>query len=255
MTGRRSGLANGGREELAADVRPGSNDGAPRSEVDGCFLDAGDGFEGCLHPDDTVVAGHPADAEIDEDDGLGVLHSSVSIYDGAYARLASGQPRRKCCEKSPTGKRVAILGAMPASDLTAVLDRLVAAGVAATSRALAEATPSHDLSFPQWRALLVVGEAVDGLTVSQVAARLGVTIPATSRQLHRLARRGLVEIRRDEADRRAARVRLTESGAAFRDAVLARRRQRIAALVGSHPVPTRALAELERIADTLDALR
>ena len=46
---------------------------------------------------------------------------------------------------------------------------------------------------------LVLGGASDGPTISQVLRRIGVTLPAISRQLRRLVRRGLVEISRDES--------------------------------------------------------
>lgn len=42
--------------------------------------------------------------------------------------------------------------------LADLLERIVLAGVAITTRALSEASPGFDLTFPQWRALLVVGE-------------------------------------------------------------------------------------------------
>jgi DNA-binding MarR family transcriptional regulator len=144
---------------------------------------------------------------------------------------------------------------MSEQDLTDLLERLVLAGVAITTRALTEATPDLDLTFPQWRVLLVVGERRDGATVSEVSARVGVTVPATSRQLRRLARRGLLEIRRDERDRRAARARLTERGAAARDAILEYRHERIAEIVAGLQVSSSTSHALARIADAFDVDR
>jgi DNA-binding MarR family transcriptional regulator len=120
---------------------------------------------------------------------------------------------------------------MSAPQLADLLERVVVAGVAITTRALNEAMPDLDLTFPQWRVLLVVGEGSDGATVSEVSSRIGVTLPATSRQLRRLARRGLVVISRDDRDRRAARARLTSDGVVVRDRILGYRHRRIAETV------------------------
>jgi DNA-binding MarR family transcriptional regulator len=139
--------------------------------------------------------------------------------------------------------------------LTDLLERLVLAGVAITTRALTEATPDLDLTFPQWRVLLVVGERPEGATVSEVSTRVGVTVPATSRQLRRLARRGLLEIARDERDRRAARARLTERGTTARDAILQYRRERIEEVAKRLPMPRATALDLARIVDAFDAYR
>jgi len=136
--------------------------------------------------------------------------------------------------------------------LADLLERIVLAGVAITTRALAEASPGFDLTFPQWRALLVVGERHDGTTVSEVARRIGVTLPATSRQLRRLERRGLVSLRLDERDRRAARVRLTAAGLATRAAILAFRRRRIADTASRVRATQVTLRDLGRVVDAFD---
>jgi MarR family transcriptional regulator, transcriptional regulator for hemolysin len=140
-------------------------------------------------------------------------------------------------------------------DVVGVVDRIMVAGVALTTRALSQAMPGMDLTFPQWRALLVVGDSPDGATISEVANRVGVTLPATSRQLQRLARRGLVEIGRDQRDRRATRTRLTTGGQVIRDRILGFRQERISAAIsdiGQSAVTNRELAE---IADLLDVYR
>ncbi len=115
-------------------------------------------------------------------------------------------------------------------ELADALERLVVAGVALTSVAISGARPGFELTFPQWRVLVVLGEATDGARMGTVAHRVGVTLPATSRQLRRLERRGLVSVGRDELDRRAAVARLTPEGAAVRDAIVAYRRERLAAV-------------------------
>lgn len=118
---------------------------------------------------------------------------------------------------------------MDTTDPVAELERVVVGAVGLTTRALAEAAPGTDLTFPQWRALLILGEDADGARVGQVAARVGVTLPATSRLLRRLAARGLVTLGADEQDHRATRARLTGEGGAARSSIL---RYRLEALRG-----------------------
>jgi DNA-binding MarR family transcriptional regulator len=107
------------------------------------------------------------------------------------------------------------------------LESIIMAGVALTTEALADAAQDTELSLPMWRVLVVLGSTEDGATVSEVARRIRVTVPATSRQLQRLARRGLVALAVDDQDRRAMRARLTAAGTEFREHVMASRRQRL----------------------------
>jgi DNA-binding MarR family transcriptional regulator len=132
------------------------------------------------------------------------------------------------------------------------LERIVFAGVALTTRALSEARGDLDLTLAQWRVLVVLGEAQDGATISQVAGRIGVTLPATSRQLRRLERRGLVDISRDQRDRRATRVRLTRLGRSARDEVISFRRRKIVQIAESLDLDPAMANQLTRIADGLD---
>jgi len=112
----------------------------------------------------------------------------------------------------------------PNASIARDLERIAIGMVGITTRALAHADTDLELTFPQWRAILLVGADIDGARVGEVAARVGVTLPATSRLLRRLAGRGLVVLRTDDADRRATRARLTERGRAIREAILAHRR-------------------------------
>ena len=141
---------------------------------------------------------------------------------------------------------------MPTRAVVDALERIVFAGVALTTRALAEARADLDLTLAQWRVLVVLGETEDGATISQVAARIGVTLPATSRQLRRLERRGLVDVRRDESDRRATRVRLTRLGGSARDDVISFRRRKIAQIAASLDLDPAMATQLARIADAMD---
>jgi DNA-binding MarR family transcriptional regulator len=132
------------------------------------------------------------------------------------------------------------------------IERLVFAGVALTTRALSEARADLDLTLAQWRVLVILGEAEDGATVSQVAARIGVTLPATSRQLRRLEQRGLLEIGPDQRDRRATRVRLTSLGRTARDDVVSFRRERIAEIAAELDLDPGLARPLTLIADAVD---
>jgi len=134
------------------------------------------------------------------------------------------------------------------------LERITIGSVGLTTRALAHAETGFELTFPQWRAILVVGAAVDGARVGEVAARVGVTLPATSRLLRRLERRGLTTLDTDETDRRATRVRLTERGLAIRAAILAHRRDALAAVVArlQDPDGLDLVVGLRLIADDLE---
>ena len=85
------------------------------------------------------------------------------------------------------------------------LERIAIGTVGLTTRALAHAETDFELTFPQWRAILVVGADTNGARVGEVAARVGVTLPATGRLLRRLERRGLTTLGPDDADRRATR--------------------------------------------------
>jgi DNA-binding MarR family transcriptional regulator len=123
--------------------------------------------------------------------------------------------------------------------LAADLERIAVGAVGLTTRALAEADAGFELTFPQWRAILVLGEDADGARVGAVASRLGVTVPATSRLLHRLERRGLTTLKVDELDRRATRARLTERGERVRAGILRHRRTALREVVSSLQEPAR----------------
>lgn len=132
------------------------------------------------------------------------------------------------------------------------LERILIGGVGLTTLALDRAIDGPDLTFPQWRAILVVGESDDGTTISAVAARVGVTVPATSRQLRRLAERGLVALEANDRDRRSMRVRLTEDGVRVRASILAHRRARLADIAAAHPMDAATVDEIAALADAFE---
>ncbi len=157
-----------------------------------------------------------------------------------------------------TDNRTRAAGTSSAADALADdLERIAVGSVGLTTRALAQAHTGFELTFPQWRALLVLGEDADGARVGEVATRVGVTVPATSRLLRRLERRGLTTLGVDEADRRATRARLTERGRTVRGAILAYRVAALREVASSLDDPERLglseglgaiAAELERFA-------
>jgi DNA-binding MarR family transcriptional regulator len=111
------------------------------------------------------------------------------------------------------------------------LERIIVAGVAMTTVAISSARPGFDLTFPQWRVVVILADEPDGVRISEVSRRVGVTLPATSRQLRRLERRGLIEVAPDPRDRRAAVARLTDAGREVRDEIVAHRHTRLVDLV------------------------
>lgn len=132
------------------------------------------------------------------------------------------------------------------------LERIIFAGVAMTTVAIASARPGFDLTFPQWRVVVILGAAPEGVRMSDVARQVGVTLPATSRQLRRLERRGLVAVTRDERDRRTAIARLTAEGERARASIIAHRKALIVALATPLESDPATRHELASAADALD---
>ncbi len=102
------------------------------------------------------------------------------------------------------------------------LESLAVGSVAITERAIAAA--GADLTFVQWRVLLIVGSQAEGATVGEIAARIGAHASPASRLVSRLRRRGVVDATTDAADRRVTRLTLTAAGRDLRQRVLDRRR-------------------------------
>ena len=130
-------------------------------------------------------------------------------------------------------------------ELVAVLERLVVGSVAITARAIAAA--DAELTFMQWRVLLVVGEREEGQAVGEIAARIGAHASPASRVVSRLKRRGLVSADKGDLDKRVVCVRLTEAGRDLRARVLDRRARDIAdvlAVVSMTPEESEAIARL-----------
>lgn len=127
-------------------------------------------------------------------------------------------------ETNPSrSSRRAIREAAPTDRARAALDAIAFGSVAVTNLALAGV--GLELTFAQWRVLAIVGESPDGATVTEIATRLGSEVSPVSRLVSRIARRGLVNVRKDGRDRRVTRVEVTDAGRELRATVLERRRE------------------------------
>lgn len=69
-----------------------------------------------------------------------------------------------------------------------------------------------DLSLTQLKTLEALSACPSELSVKELSGRLGFSLPSASRTVDALLRRGWLERREDERDRRVRRVRLTEPG-------------------------------------------
>ena len=121
---------------------------------------------------------------------------------------------------------------MTEPSLVDLLEEIALGSVAVTTSAL-ERVGADALSVEQWRAIVILGEAKEGMQISAVARAVGVTLPATSRLLQGLGRHGLVAFHRDPGDARATIARLAPEGLSLRHAALAERRRQLAEIAVS----------------------
>ena len=112
------------------------------------------------------------------------------------------------------------------------LEQLAFALVSVTNRAVSERGGDWQLTFPQWRTLVVLGAAGEGLRVSDLGSMIHASASSASRIVQRLAEHGLVEIGPDRRDGRVVRVRMTGQGTDVFDQIVARRRALIEELIG-----------------------
>lgn len=127
-----------------------------------------------------------------------------------------------------------------------LLERMVMGSVSVTARIIGEGTP--ELTLLQWRLLVVLAEAPDGGTVSELASRIGSRLPATSRLIGRMRRRGLVETRKDHPDARITTVLLAPAGRELWERVVASRRSELAAVLAAASLTPDDQPGLERLA-------
>jgi DNA-binding MarR family transcriptional regulator len=135
--------------------------------------------------------------------------------------------------------------------LVVALDRLVIGGVALTERAIAAA--GTDLTFVQWRVLMIVGEHERGATVGEIAERIGAGSSPASRLITRLRARGVVIATKDPDDARITRVGLTTSGSMLRNRVLSARREALVEIVATLRISPSAQRGIDLVARALES--
>ena len=114
---------------------------------------------------------------------------------------------------------------------------------------LLKAVGTLELTITQTKLLHYLNETGPELSLGEAADQLQVSLPAVSRLVDDLVRRGMIERHEDLADRRMKRVRLTEAG---RDAI---RRMNSARLNGIEEfVGTLTEHERTKLGDALAAL-
>src|SRR3546814_1064441 len=84
-----------------------------------------------------------------------------------------------------------------------------ALGVRRLRQAVDTELRAYGLTEATWRPLAYVGRLGDGVRQKDLATALGIEGPSLVRLLDTLERRGLVERREDDADRRARGIHLT----------------------------------------------
>lgn len=139
------------------------------------------------------------------------------------------------------------------SEFIDAIERIVVLGVAMTNASLIRSRPNLELTLQQWRVLVVLGETSEGVPVGDIARRVSVTLPATSRQLRRMEERGLLTLDRDAHDRRVTRARLTETGESLRAAIVADRRAAITNAVRDLRPDRSLIDRMALVADALEA--
>ena len=138
----------------------------------------------------------------------------------------------------------------PVDRAQSALEAIAFGSVAITTLALA--TTGLDLTFAQWRVLVIVGDDPAGATVTEIATRLGADVSPVSRLVGRAARRGLVRTSKDDRDRRVTRVMLTDAGTELRETVLDHRRRLLAdVLVEASPIDPEVASALDRIGKSI----
>ncbi len=133
--------------------------------------------------------------------------------------------------------------------LVVALERLVYGSVGLTSLAIAQASEATELTFVQWRVLVMLGDGP--LRVGEIAGRLGISMTSASRLVRRMENKGYVTTARDERDRRATLVTLSERGSLMRSSVIQHRRDLISGIVrdGTSRLPDDLHAGLDILAE------
>jgi DNA-binding MarR family transcriptional regulator len=139
-------------------------------------------------------------------------------------------------------------------ELLDVLER-VATGIVGVTSAVFASEPPIDLTLLQWRTLVVVIEAQDGVRISDLAGRVGSSLPSASRLVDRLVRRGLIRVETDTSDRRVRIARPTPAGTELRQRLVVRRREFLGQQVRDLDLSSEVVAGLDAIGHALERHR
>ena len=104
-----------------------------------------------------------------------------------------------------------------------------------------------ELTFTQFKALMLLAHDPGELSVKDVSDRLGISFPAASRAVDPLVRRGIVERTEDAVDRRVKRVRTTKDGDRLVERLIATRIKSFEQLLEGFSV-----TERRKLGDALD---
>jgi DNA-binding MarR family transcriptional regulator len=97
-----------------------------------------------------------------------------------------------------------------------------------------------DLGMTQMKTLLMLDDCIEEGSVKDLSERLGLSLPATSRTIDGLLRRGFLSRHEDTVDRRVKRVRLTGEGQDIVRQINVARLQGLEAFAASLSIPQRA---------------
>ncbi len=106
-----------------------------------------------------------------------------------------------------------------------------------------------DLTFTQFKTLMLLAHETDELSVKEISERLGISLPAASRAVDPLVKRGFVERDEDPIDRRVKRVRPTKQGDRLVERLIETRIKAFEELLGDFSV-----TERRKLGDALDEI-
>jgi DNA-binding MarR family transcriptional regulator len=106
-----------------------------------------------------------------------------------------------------------------------------------------------DLTFTQFKTLMLLAHEPAELSVKEISERLGISLPAASRAVDPLVKRGFVERDEDLIDRRVKRVRPTKQGDRLVERLIETRIKAFEQLLGDFSV-----TERRKLGDALDEI-
>ena len=140
--------------------------------------------------------------------------------------------------------------ATPAADLLArQLAGFIRYAWSGSDQEFTREVAEQDMSFSQLKTLVLLAEHAETLSVKDVAERLGISLPAASRAVDQLVRRGLAERAEDPIDRRVKRVRTTRKGDRLVERLIAARMRSFERLL-----ETFTATERRKLGDALDEI-